>query len=149
MCVCVCVNQTFELGELSLGQLSGHKCNGLATKKITGKLIGDCNNHTALLAQKRKWAATRQEDVVRSGPNICRTAIRILGFISLGDNRIRERCIDLMTFDVNPNQPKLLERNFGHLFELTLGIKGDSNIPRFPIKFLIFPPHGRIAPTGP
>ena len=145
----VWVKQTFELSELSVGQLSGHKCCGLATKKLTGKLVGDCNNHTALLTQKRKWAATRQEDVVRSGPSICRTAIRILGFMSLGDNRIRERCIDLMTFDVDPNQPELLERHFGHPFRFTLRIKGDSNIPLFRMKFLIFPPHGRIGPTGP
>ena len=59
----VWVKQTFELSELSLGQLSGHKCGGLATKKLTGKLVVDCNNHTALLTQKRKWTATKQERI--------------------------------------------------------------------------------------
>ena len=145
----VWVNQTFELGELTLGQLGLHKCSGLMTKKITVKLVGDCNNHTALLTQKRKWTATRQQDIERTGPGICGTAIRILGFIPLGDDRIRKRCIDLMTFDVDPDQPRLLERHFGHPFKFTLGIKGDSNIPLFRMKFLIFPPHGRIGPTGP
>ena len=143
------VNQTLELSKLTLGHFRCHKRSGLTTKKIARKLVGNRSNHTALLAQKREWTAARQEDIKRSGSGACRTAIRILSCISLGDDRIRECCIDPMTVDVDPNQPELLERHFGHPFKFTLGVKGESNIQLFRMKFLIFPPHGRIGPTGP
>ena len=145
----VWVNSAFELSEISLSPFGGHQCNGLATEKIAGKLVGNCRNHTTVFTQEREWATARQEDVGRSGSSVCSTAICILGVISLCDNRVRVCGVDLVTFNIHPNQPKLVERDFGHPFKLVIGFKRNSNFPLFGIVLLIFPPQRRIANTGP
>ena len=109
----------------------------------------NCRNHTTVFTQEREWATARQEDVGRSGPSVCSTAICILSVIFLGDNRVRVCGIDLVTFNIHPNQPKLVEGDFGHPFQLGIGLKRNSNFTLFGIVLLVFPPQRRIANTGP
>ena len=81
--------------------------------------------------------------------NIGIFTIGVLFKITLGNNRVGNRGICLVAFNVDTNKAILIERDSEHPFEFGVMVKGHSDFPPSRVQNLIFLPLWGVATDSP